>query len=100
MAGLIDFPSPVDWFESAKSAGLERQEAVTVLSAVYSFWITAMWSLGQKKWFWFLADAASAMYQTLAQLQKNGKLDLTVPTEMLEPKNLSRFTTTSPTVSK
>lgn len=95
--GLIDFPSPVDWYESAKNAGLERQEAVTVLSAVYSFWITAMWSLGQSRFFWFLKDAASAMYQTLAQLQKSGKLDLTVPTEMLQPANLSKFTTTAVT---
>ena len=93
--GLIDFPSPVDWYESAKNAGMERDAANTVLSSVYSFWVTGMWSLGQKKYFGFLADAASAMYVSLAMLEKKDLLALTVPTGMLEAKNLSRFTTVS-----
>ncbi len=92
--GLIDFPNPADWIESTKTAGMERDAANTVLSGVYSFWITGMWSLGQRKWLGFVGDAATAMYLSLADLQKKGLLALTVPTAMLEPKNLSRFTTT------
>jgi hypothetical protein len=95
--GLIDFPDPESWINSAKNGNLEREAANTVLSGVYSFWVTAMWSLGQKKWFWFLADAATSMYLSLAILEKKGLLALSVPTLMLEPKNLSRFTTTTVT---
>ena len=91
--GVIDFPNPVDFFESAKNAGLEREAANTVLSSVYSFWITGMWSLGQKKYFSFLADAASAMYKSLSTLEKKDLMALTVPTAMLEANNLSKFTT-------
>lgn len=91
--GVIDFPNPADWYESAKNSGMERDAANTVLSGVYSFWIAGMWSLGQRKYFWFVADAATAMYLSLSDLQKKGLLALTIPTSMLEPKNLSRFTT-------
>jgi hypothetical protein len=92
--GLIDFPNPSDWIQSAKNGGFEREAANTVLSGVYSFWITGMWSLGQKKYFSFLADAASAMYLSLQTLEKKELLALSVPTAMLDAKNLSRFTTT------
>lgn len=95
--GLIDFPNPVEWHESAKNAGMERDAANTVLSSVYSFWLTGMWALGQRRWFGFLADAATAMYLALTTLEKKGLLTLTVPTTMLEDKNLSRFTTTQVT---
>jgi hypothetical protein len=91
--GLIDFPNPVQWHESAVNAGMERESASAVLSAVYSFWITAMWSLGQKKYFSFLADAATSMYLSLATPEKKELLALSIPTAMLEAKNLSRFTT-------
>lgn len=95
--GLIDFPNPADWVNSAKDGNLEREAMNTVLSGVYSFWVTGMWSLGQKKWFWFLADAATSMYLSLNVLEKKGLLALTVPSSMLEPKNLSRFQTTEKT---
>lgn len=91
--GVIDFPDPVSWYESAKNAGMEREAASAVLSAVYSFWITGMWSLGQKKYFSFLADAATSMYLSLDVLEKKELLALSIPTAMLEAKNLSRFTT-------
>lgn len=95
--GVIDFPDPVSWLESAKSAGMERDAANTVLSAAYSFWVTGMWSLGQSRFFWFLRDAATAMYISLAQLEKKGLLALTVPTALLENANVSRFQTTEVT---
>lgn len=92
--GFLDFPNPSDWIESAKNGGFEREAANTVLSAVYSFWVTGMWSLGQSRFFWFLRDAATAMYISLAQLEKKGLLALTVPTALLENANVSRFQTT------
>ncbi len=92
--GIIDFPNPADWVNSAKNGGMERDAANTVLSGVYSFWLSGMWAAGQKKWTWFLADGATAMYLALSDLQKKGLLALSVPTAMLEAKNLSRFTTT------
>lgn len=90
--GLIDFPNPADWVNSAKDGNLEREAANTVLSGVYSFWIAGMWTLGQRKYLSFVADGATAMYLSLSDLQKKGLLALTVPTAMLDPKNLSRFT--------
>ena len=91
--GFIDFPNPADWFESAKNSGMERDVANTVLSGVYSFWIAGMWSLGQRKYLSFVADAATAMYLSLSDLQKKGLLALTVPKAMLAANNLSKFET-------
>jgi hypothetical protein len=94
---LIEFPNPAEWLESARTANLEREAANTVLSGVYSFWVTGMWTLGQRKYCSFLADAATSMYLSLTVLEKKGLLALTVPTAMLLPANLSRFTTTEKT---
>lgn len=95
--GLLDFPNPSDWIQSAKNGGMEREAANTVLSSVYSFWITGMYTLGQRKYFSFLADAASAMYVSLSTLEKKDLLALTVPSAMLDAKNLSRFVTVTKT---
>lgn len=95
--GLIDFPNPADWVESAKNGGMEREAINTVLSSVYSSWICGMWALGKSRWFWFAADAATSLYLSLTALQEKNFLALTVPSDMLEPKNLSRFQTVTKT---
>jgi hypothetical protein len=95
--GLIDFPSPVSWYESAKNAGLERQAANSFVSAMYSSWISFVWRSGSSKWAQYIGegkamqDAATAMYLTLSQLETKGFLVLTVPQDLLDPNNLSKF---------
>jgi hypothetical protein len=95
--GLIDFPDPVSMFEGAKTAGLERDAINSLLSAAYSAWISAAWRSGSAKWaLWTgegqaLKDAATVMYLSLSNLEKKGFLCLTVPKDLLDADNLSRF---------
>jgi hypothetical protein len=101
--GLIDFPSPVSWYESAKNAGLERQAANSFVSAMYSSWISFVWRSGSSKWAQYIGegkamqDAATAMYLTLQKLETKGFLTLTVPQDMLQANNLANFETTEMT---
>lgn len=96
---LLEFPNPVGWFESAKNAGLAREEANAFVSMMYSAQIAFLWRSGSAKWaLWAgegkaLQDAATAMYLSLEQLQKKGFLALTVPQDLLAADNLSRFIT-------
>jgi len=96
---FLSFPDPVSIFESAKTAGLERDELNALVSAAYSATITALWRSGDAKWSaWFgegqaLKDAATAMYLSLRALEKKNFLTLTVPSDMLKPENLSKFQT-------
>ena len=86
-------------FEGAKTAGLEREVINALVSSAYSAWISAMWRSGSAKWVVItgegqaLKDAATAMYLSLSQLEKKGFLSLTVPSDLLDPNNLSRFQT-------
>ena len=86
-------------FESAKNAGLEREIAAAMVSATVSATIAGMWRSGSAKWAdWTgegqaLKDAATVMYLTLGNQQKPGLLVLTVPKDLLDPNNLSRFQT-------
>lgn len=95
--GLIDFPDVVGMFESAKTAGLEREVANAFVSAAASAWISGMWRSGTSKWAaWFgegqaLQDAATSAYLTLSQLETKNFLVLTVPQDLLSANNLSRF---------
>lgn len=97
--GLIEFPNPVAWYESAKNAGLARDEVNAFVSALYSAQISSLWRSGSAKWaLWMgegqaLKDAATAMYLSLQALEKKGFLTLTVPKDLLDPDNLSRFQT-------
>jgi hypothetical protein len=97
--GLFTIPDPVSMFESAKNAGLERDIATALVSASVSAAITGMWRSGSSKWAdWTgegqaLKDAATVMYLTLKQELKPGFLVLTVPEDLLDPNNLSRFET-------
>jgi hypothetical protein len=97
--GLIDFPDPVAMFEGAKNAGLEREAANALVSTAYSAWISAMWRSGSAKWAAFtgegqaLKDAATAMYLSLRIQETKGFLTLTVPKDLLDADNLSKFQT-------
>lgn len=90
---LIAFPDIPAMFESVKNAGYEREVADMLVSAALSAWVSAMWRLGQKKFFNFAADAATAMYLSLRALEKKNLLTLTVPKDLLDAGNLSRFQT-------
>jgi hypothetical protein len=97
--GLIDFPDPVAMFEGGKTAGLEREVINAFVSSAYSAWISAMWRSGSAKWVLItgegqaLKDAATSMYLSLSGLEQKGFLALTVPKDLLDPNNLSRFQT-------
>jgi hypothetical protein len=99
--GLLDFPDPVAMFEGAKNSGLERDSINALLSAAYSAWISAVWRSGAAKWAdWSgegqaLKDAATAMYLSLSTLEAKGFLTLTVPNDLVDPANLSKFQTQS-----
>ena len=86
-------------FEGAKNAQLEREVVNSLVSAAYSAWISAMWRSGSAKWVSYsgegpaLKDAATAVYLSLADLEAKGFLSLTVPKDLLDPNNLSRFQT-------
>ncbi len=98
---LLEFPNPVGWYESAKNAGLARDEVNAFVSALYSAQISFLWRSGSSKWaLWMgegqaLKDAATAMYLSLQSLEKKNFLVLTVPQDLLDADNLSRFITSS-----
>jgi hypothetical protein len=100
---LLEFPNPVSWYEGAKNAGLERETANAFLSMLYSAQISFLWRSGSAKWATFtgegqaLKDAATAMYLSLESLEQKKFLTLTVPKDLLDPDNLSRFQTSSKT---
>jgi hypothetical protein len=72
---------------------VDADDRNALLSAYFSGLITFLWSLGQKPFLSFCADAATAMYLSLNKLEKKGFLSLTIPSGMLTAKNLSRFQT-------
>lgn len=96
---LIDFPNPVGWFESAKNAGMARDQINAFVSALYSSQISFLWRSGESKWAQWMGegkamqDAATAMYLSLENLEKTGFLTLTVPKDLLDADNLSKFQT-------
>jgi hypothetical protein len=97
--GLIDAPDPIAMFEGAKNAGLERDVANAFVSSALSSWICGVWRLGFSRianWLGIgqaLMDSATASYLTLRDLQKKNFLTLTVPSDLLDADNLSRFQT-------
>lgn len=101
--GLITLPDPVGIYESAKNAGFARDEVNAFVSMAYSAQITFLWRSGESKWAQWLGegkamqDAATAMYLSLQELQQKKFLTLTVPQDLLEATNLSRFQTSSKT---
>jgi hypothetical protein len=97
--GLLDFPDPVSILEGVKNANLERETASALISSLYSAWISFVWRSGSAKWAdWSgegqaMKDAATAMYLSLEPLQKKDFLSLTVPTDLLDADNLTKFQT-------
>ena len=91
------------WYESARNAGLERDEVNAFVSMLYSAQIAFLWRSGSSKFAQYigegkaLQDAATAMYLSLQALQKKNFLTLSLPTDMLEAANLSKFTTETKT---
>ncbi|MBV8807966.1 MAG: hypothetical protein JO033_04775 [Acidobacteriaceae bacterium] len=96
---LLSFPNPVEFYESAKNANLERDEVNAFVSMFYSAQISFLWRSGASKLAqWIgegkaLQDAATAMYLSLESLEKKGFLNLTVPQDLLAADNLSKFET-------
>lgn len=86
-------------FEGAQNAKLEREVVNSIISGAYSAWISAMWRSGEAKWVQItgegqaLKDAATAMYLSLRDLEQKNFLTLTVPKDLLDADNLSRFQT-------
>jgi hypothetical protein len=98
--GLFTIPDPVGMYESAKNAGLARNEATALVSGILSAAITLAWGSGSAKWaLWFgegqaLKDCATVAYLTLHQRMIEGlPLVLTVPHDLLDANNLARFQT-------
>jgi hypothetical protein len=97
--GLLDFPDPASWFNEVKNGSLERQEANAFVSMLYSAQISFLWRSGAAKWAdWTgegaaLRDAATAMYLTLSNLESKNFITLTVPKDLLDADNLSKFQT-------
>jgi hypothetical protein len=101
--GLIDSPDPGAIFNSFKMGALERDTLNAILSAMYSGYISSLWSEGASKWaLWSgagqgLKDAATATYISLQELEKKGFLVLTVPKDLLSADNMARFQTSTQT---
>lgn len=100
--GLITLPDPVSMYEGAKNAGLEREEVNAFVSTMYSGWVAFLWRAGNSKWIQVLGlgqalqDLATSMYLTLErelESAKNVRLVLTLPKDLLDPDNLSKFQT-------
>jgi hypothetical protein len=97
--GMLDFPDPAGMIEGVKMDGLEREIMNSAMSAMYSSWITFVWTSGSAKWAdWSgegqaMKNSATTAYITLHELEKKGFLTLTVPAELLDPANLAKFQT-------
>jgi len=99
--GLLDFPDPSSWYNNVKMGTLERETVNAFVSMAYSAQIAFLWRSGDAKWLdWAgegkaLKDAATAMYLSLSKLEEKNFLTLTVPKDLLEAANLSKFQTES-----
>jgi hypothetical protein len=96
---LIGIPDPVSMFEAAANGKLERELVNSLVSSSYSALISFLWRSGSSKWaIWTgegqgMKDAATALYLSLSALEAKNFLTLTVPQDLLDPNNLSRFQT-------
>jgi hypothetical protein len=90
----LTFPNPVSWFESAATGKMDRDVMKSILSAVYSNYITLMFETGRKK-LWgegpALQATARVTYLSLQPLVQKGLLVLSVPKDLLDPDELSKF---------
>lgn len=98
--GLLDFPNPVDWITGIKDDDQKRALINATMSALYSAQITMLWETGKAaegKWWGSEGPAfkktATSMYLTLRTLEQKNLITLTVPQDLLDPDNLSKFQT-------
>ena len=78
-----------------------KRSRMQSFSAAASSYITGLWSEGKavQKWKFLsaqgpaLCDMATATYLSLREMERKGFLILTVPEDLLDPNNLSRFQT-------
>lgn len=91
---LLEFPNPVSWITAAKDDDQKREMLNAMMSMFCSAQITLLWETGKRK-LWgegpALQKTATSMYLCLRELEKKGFLTLTVPSDMLEADNLSKF---------
>lgn len=93
---LFSLPDPVSMFESAVNGKLEREAANAFASSALSGWLAFVWRLGARNLLGLgpaLRDMATAQYLTLRQGETKNFLTLSVPKDMLDPDNLSKFET-------
>lgn len=96
---ILQFPDIGGMIQGAKNGGLERDEINALVSMLYSSWLTFLWRSGKAPWaVWTgegpaMQDAATSAYLTLSRLESRKFLTLTIPSDMLEASNLSRFQT-------
>ena len=90
----LSFPNPVSWFESAASGKIERDTLKSILSAAYSNYITFLFETGRRK-LWgegaALQATARVTYLCLQPMVAKGLLSLSVPSDLLDPDQLSKF---------
>lgn len=98
--GLLEFPNPVEWFAAAKDDDQKRALINATMSALYSAQITMLWETGKAaegKWWGSEGPAfkrtATAMFLTLRVLEQKNLIALTVPQDLLDADNLSKFQT-------
>jgi hypothetical protein len=97
--GLIDFPDPASWYGELKNGSLEREAMNSFVSMAYSAQIAFLWRSGSSKWAQWtgegkaLQDMATSIYLTLSSLETKNFLTLTVPKDLLDPDNISKFQT-------
>ena len=94
--GMLDFPDPASWITGIKDDDQKRAIINSVMSAAYSSWIAFLWRAGQRNFLGFgaaMRDAATSAYLTLHVLEQKKFLALTLPKDLLDADNLSRFQT-------
>ena len=96
---FIGIPDPVSMMEAAANGKLERELVNSLVSSSYSALISFLWRSGSSKWaIWTgegqgMKDAATALYLSLRELEQKQFLTLTVPKDLLDADNLSKFQT-------
>jgi hypothetical protein len=97
---LLEFPNPVDWIAGIRDDDQKRALINATMSALYSAQITMLWETGKAaQGHWWSSEGpalmrtATAMYLTLRVLEQKNLIVLTVPTDLMDADNLSKFQT-------
>jgi hypothetical protein len=87
--------NPVNWYESAINARMERDAAITLLGAALSFWVSFLWGLSRLPLVGTAFSAAArSTYVALLHSRALDGLTLVVPHELAEPENQTGLTVT------